>query len=66
VNFLTNVSVLTFALNALIFIVVLFANKEALSRLRKLLKILDNGSFHDCPYYKHKLGEYEENTKERR
>lgn len=40
-----------FVISAVIFIFVLFANKVEITRLRKLLEILDNGGWRNCPYY---------------
>ena len=41
-----------FVISAVIFVFVLFANKTEIGRLRKLLEILDNGGWRNCPYYK--------------
>lgn len=50
-NFLRDTAFLNVAINVIILVLVIFANKEALRRLSKLLRILDNGAYFDCPYY---------------
>ena len=54
-EFLRNTAFLNFAINAIILIFVVFANKEALARLRRLINLFDNGGFRDCPYYELEL-----------
>ena len=48
------IGLFTFVINAIILIVVLLLNKEELLRIRKLIDILTNGGYRDCPLYKEK------------
>lgn len=56
-----------FVLVALITIIVIFANKEALSRIQNILDILNNGAYKNCPFYKDRQIDgrrwYDKNTK---
>jgi len=50
-DYLSVISYGSFVLNAIIFVVVLLLNKEALLRLRNVLDILTNGAYRNCPYF---------------
>lgn len=43
---------LNFCLNALITIVLLAFSRRSLERIRKLMDLLSNGGFRDCPFYR--------------
>jgi hypothetical protein len=51
VDFLKILGYFNFVISAVMFIVVLFANKVEIHRIRKILDILDNGGWRSCPYY---------------
>ena len=42
---------LNFVLNAFVVVLLLLFSKESLRRIRKILNILDNGGYRDCPHY---------------
>lgn len=46
------VQLFSFILNAIIVVVLLLFSRENLTRVRNILKIIDNGAYHDCPLYK--------------
>lgn len=42
----------SFVLNAVIIITLMLFSRTNLSRVRRILDILSNGGYHDCPFYK--------------
>ena len=47
-----SVSFLNFVINAVIIVVLLLFSRENLARVRNILDILNNGSYHNCPFYR--------------
>lgn len=48
---LNTVEFLNFVVNAVIIISLLLLNRESLKRVRKVLDILTNGGYRDCPFF---------------
>ena len=46
-----HIEVLSFVLNAILVVVVGLMSRESIPRIRKILDILDNGGYKNCPHF---------------
>lgn len=50
-SFLADVSFINLAINAIILIVLIGLSEKALKRIRNIIDVLSNGSYHNCPFF---------------